>query len=103
MQFESGYPFSCTSGETRGPSPRSYVPSMGIQAFTRLRLSNMNWRSTARSRTRGNLVIGSGRIRYSHLCIGRAALIRALPVIGEAAEPPVSPGQLEAEGVGVGF
>src|SRR5690242_13950656 len=65
MHRDSGYRSSCNSLEMDGPVPRSYVPSMGIHALTRLRSLNSRWRSTNRSRTRGNLVIGSSVIAPS--------------------------------------
>src|SRR5437588_12585448 len=43
----------------RGPGPRSYEPSISIQALTRFRWLNISERSTTRSRTFGNFRIGS--------------------------------------------
>jgi len=40
----------------RGPSPRSYVPSIGIQHCVRFKSSNIFERSTTRSRISGNFV-----------------------------------------------
>src|SRR5579859_2453681 len=53
---------------------------MGIQPLTRFRLSNMNCRSTARSRTTGNFENGSSRIGCSSLSTSAEHAIRALPV-----------------------
>src|SRR6266481_2480386 len=77
IHVESLYAFSCVSGATRGPSPRSYVPSIGIHALTRFKLSNMNCRSTARSRTTGNFDIGSSRIGCSNLSTNAEQALRA--------------------------
>src|SRR5713226_6831282 len=103
MQRDSGYAFSCTSGDTRGPSPRLYVPSIGIHAFTRLRLSNMNCRSTVKSRTRGNFDIGSMRIGCSSLSTSAEQAMRALPLMSIAQEPQISSRQFESYEIGVVF
>src|SRR6266478_491183 len=87
----------------RGPSPRSYVPSIGIQAFTRFRLSNMNWRSTARSRTSGNLLSGSMRIGRSSESTSAEQAMRALPLMSIAQEPQISSRQFESYEIGVVF
>jgi len=62
MQRESAYAYCCASSVMRGPGPTSYVPSIGTQARTRFRFSNMRLRSTARSRTTGNFENGSSLI-----------------------------------------
>src|SRR5699024_6566386 len=49
-----------------GPGPKSYVPSIGTHALTRFKLSNMNERSTCRSRTIGKVLIGSNLIGCSN-------------------------------------
>src|SRR6202007_1511061 len=76
---------------------------MGIQAFTRFRLSNMNWRSTARSRTTGNFDIGSRRMGCSNLSTSAEQAMRALPLISMAQEPQTSSRQLESKETGVVF
>src|SRR6266436_8892718 len=103
MQRDSGYAFSCTSGAMRGPSPRLYVPSMGIQAFTRFRLSNMNCRSTVKSRTSGNFDIGSIRIGCSSLSTSAEHAMRALPLMSIAHDPQISSRQFESYEIGVVF
>src|SRR5699024_4938545 len=51
----------CFSG-IRAPDPKSYVPSIGTQAFTRFKISNIRERSTCKSLTIGNVLIGSNVI-----------------------------------------
>src|SRR5215469_18794565 len=87
----------------RGPSPRLYVASIGIQALTRLRDSNMNWRSTARSRTTGNLVMGSRRIGCSRLSTSAEHAIFAFPLMTIAQDPQTSSRQLDSYETGVVF
>src|SRR5499425_3748488 len=76
---------------------------MGIQALTRLRDSNMNWRSTARSRTTGNLVIGSRRMGCSRLSTSAEHAIFTFPLITMAHEPQTSSRQLDSYETGVVF
>src|SRR5689334_15322235 len=62
IQRDSGYANSCSTGDIRGPGPRSYVPSTGTQALTLFKFSNSTLRSTAKSRITGNLLNGSSLI-----------------------------------------
>src|SRR6516164_4354994 len=87
----------------RGPSPRLYVPSMGIQALTRFRDSNINWRSTARSRTTGNFVIGSRRMGCSRLSTRAEQAILTLPLMTIAHDPQTSSRQFDSYETGVVF
>src|SRR6516225_3611700 len=87
----------------RGPSPRLYVPAMGIQALTRFRDSNMDWRSTARSRTTGNLVIGSRRMGCTRRSTSAEHAIFTFPLITMAHEPQTSSRQLDSYETGVVF
>src|SRR6266851_5632536 len=101
MQRDSGYAFSCTAGAMRGPSPRLYVPSIGIHAFTRFRLSNMNCRSTVKSRTTGNFDKGSRRIGCSSWSTSAEHAMRAFPLMRIAQEPHTSSKQFESWDTGV--
>src|SRR5712672_2351008 len=76
---------------------------MGIHALTRFKLSNMNCRSTARSRTTGNFDIGSSRIGCSNLSTNAEQAMRALPLMSIAHEPQTSSRQLESYETGVVF
>src|SRR5215213_5286158 len=66
-----------------GPVPRSYVPSIGTHALARLR-------STNRSRTSGNLVIGSSVIGCSSLSTKAEHDCRVLPLISIVQAPHTS-------------
>src|SRR5882724_11486630 len=103
MQFESGYASSCASMVMRGPAPRSYVPSTGTHAFTAFKFSNKTLRSTARSRTIGNLENGSNLIGCSSLSTSAEQAMRALPLISMAQEPQISSRQFESYEIGVVF
>src|SRR6202034_1269773 len=96
MQREMGYATSCASGDRRGPGPRSYVPSIGTQALTVFKFSKSTLRSTARSRTTGNLENGSRRIGCSRLSINAEHAMRARPLINMAHEPHTSSRQFES-------
>src|SRR6266852_4744470 len=85
----------------RGPSPRLYVPSIGIHAFTRFRLSNMNCRSTVKSRTTGNFDNGSIRIGCSKWSTSAEHAMRAFPLMTIAHEPHTSSKQLDSYDTGV--
>src|SRR5580700_2386154 len=85
----------------RGPAPRSYVPSIGTQAFTALRFSKITLRSTARSRTTGNLENGSSRRGSARWSISAEQARRALPLISMAHEPQTSSRQFESYVIGV--
>src|SRR5947207_4275116 len=85
----------------RGPGPRSYVPSTGTHAFTRLRFSNRTLRSVARSRTMGNFERGSSRIGCSSLSTSAEQAMRALPLISMAHDPQTSSRQFESYTTGV--
>src|ERR1700687_118200 len=76
---------------------------MGIHALTRFKLSNMNCRSTARSRTMGNFDIGSSRIGCSNLSTNAEQAMRALPLMSIAHEPQTVSRQLESYETGVVF
>src|SRR5258708_16430282 len=76
---------------------------MGIHAFTRLRLSNMNCRSTVKSRTSGNFDIGSMRMGCSSLSTSAEHAMRALPLMSIAQEPQISSRQFESYEIGVVF
>src|SRR5581483_4603984 len=96
MQREYGYASSWSFGEMRGPGPRSYVPSTGTQALTRFRFSNSTLRSTARSRTTGNLLKGSMRMGCSNLSTSAEHAICALPLMSMAHDPQTSSRQFES-------
>src|SRR3954470_17456209 len=85
MQRLSGYCSSWLSWLIGGPEPRSYVPSIGTHALTRLRSSNSRERSTHRSRTSGNFVIGSSVIGPPfpsvNLSISAEQLCRTFPLM----------------------
>src|SRR5699024_11439163 len=86
-----------------GPGPRSYVPSMGTQALTRLRLSNMNERSTWRSFTTGNVDIGSSLIGWSSLSTSAVQYCLALPLMTIEQAPQTSSRQFISHVTGVVF
>src|SRR5579859_4733380 len=96
MQRDRGYASSCSSMFTRGPGPRSYVPSTGTQAFTRFRFSKSTLRSTARSRITGKRDKGSRRTGCSNLLISDEHAIAAFPLISMAQEPQTSSRQLDS-------
>src|SRR5271154_5418280 len=85
----------------RGPGPRSYVPSIGTQAFTALRFSKITLRSVARSRTTGNLENGSRRTGCSRLSIRAEQAMRARPLMSMAQDPQTSSRQFESYVTGV--
>src|SRR5450432_681644 len=74
----------------RGPAPRSYVPSTGTHAFTAFRFSKITLRSTAKSRTTGNLVSGSTRIGCSSWSTRAEQAMRALLLMTMAHDPHTS-------------
>ena len=74
----------------RGPGPRSYVPSIGTQAFTRFSDSNIEPRSTERSRTTGNLARGSSFTGCASESINAVQAIRATPLTRMAHDPQTS-------------
>src|SRR5918996_1455368 len=59
MHVERTYRSACSAWLRRGPGPRLCVPSSTSHAFTLWSASNIRLRSTARSRTSGNLRSGS--------------------------------------------
>src|SRR2546427_1295945 len=88
----------------RGPGPRSYVPSTGTHAFTRLRFSNSTLRSVARSRTMGNFESGSSRIGCSRFSPHAEQAMPALPLMSMAHDPQTSLRQVDSQVIGgVGF
>ena len=72
------------------------MPSTGTHAFTLFRFSKSTLRSTARSRTTGNLENGSIVIGCSRLSTSAEHAMRALPLISMAHEPQTSSRQLES-------
>jgi len=84
------------SAVTRGPEPRSYVPSTGTHALTFFRFSKITLRSTARSRTTGNFDNGSSLIGCSRWSMSAEQAILALPLISMAQEPHTSSRQFES-------
>src|ERR1700733_10630050 len=101
MHRERGYAASCSSADMRGPAPRSYVPSIGTHAFTAFRFSKITLRSTARSRTTGNLENGSSFTGCSRLSIRAEQAMRARPLMSIAQEPQTSSRQFESYVIGV--
>lgn len=65
IHLDSSYAHCRLRSGMRGPGPKSYVPSIGIHAFTFFNESNMRLRSTCKSRMTGNVRIGSKRIGCS--------------------------------------
>ena len=90
MHFESSYAYARSDSAMRGPGPRSYVPSMGTQAFTRFSDSNIEPRSTERSRTTGNFASGSSFTGCSSESINAVHAIRATPLTRIAHDPHTS-------------
>src|ERR1035437_10098972 len=100
IQRERGYACSCTAGVTRGPGPRSYVPSTGTHAFTRFRFSKRILRSTMRSRTTGKCDKGSRRTVSPGVRNRRKHAIADFPLISMAQEPHTSSRQLDSYTIG---
>ena len=84
-----------------GPGPRSWVPSMGIHAFTCLRASNIRCGPPMRSRTSGNFFIGSRVIGCSSSSTSAEQACRALPLMIIVQVPQTSSRQLESQTTGV--
>src|ERR1700691_3812353 len=96
MQFDKGYDCSWASIVTRGPGPRSYMPSIGTQAFTFFKFSTSTLRSTDRSRMTGNLDNASSLIGWSRWSSNAEQAMRARPLISMAQEPQISSRQFES-------
>src|SRR5699024_9186596 len=72
IHLDNSYAHCCFSCGTRGPGPKSYVPSIGTQALICFKASNIFSRSTYKSRMTGKVVIGSSRIGCSKLSTNAA-------------------------------
>src|SRR5678816_4626370 len=87
----------------RGPGPRSYVPWIGIQPLIRIRSLNMRPRSTDRSRTTGNLLIGSSVIGCVRRSTSAEQDCRTLPLTSIVQAPQTSSRQCASQATGVVF
>lgn len=76
---------------------------MGTQARTRFRASNMRIRSTIRSRTRGNLVMGSSTTGCSSWSIRALQAWRTFPLMIMVQAPHTSSRQLASQTTGLTF
>src|SRR5699024_4750902 len=81
LLFDSSYAHCRFFSGFLGPGPISYVPSIGSHALICFNASNIFSRFTIRSRTTGNVVIGSNRIGCSKLSTSVAQDCRAVPLI----------------------
>ncbi len=79
------------------------MPSMGTQALTFFSDSNIRCRSTIRSRTSGNLVIGSRVTGCSSWSMSAVQAWRTLPFITMLQAPHTSSRQLQSQTTGVGL
>src|SRR5690606_6357181 len=100
MHLDSSYAHWRLCSGMRGPGPRSYVPSMGIHALTRLSASNIRERSTIRSRTTGNVFIGESRIGHSSLSTSAEQAWRGLPLMTIEQAPHTSSRQFDSQTTG---
>src|SRR5690625_4671194 len=103
IHLESSYAHSRFFSGIRGPGPKSCVPSIGIQALICLSASNITSRSTMRSRTTGNVLIGAKRIGCSKLSTNVAQDCLAVPLITIEQAPQTSSKQLISQYTGAVF
>src|SRR5437762_7511624 len=103
MHRDSGYAVSWLSCDWRGPGPSSCEPSSWIHAFTFFRSLNIRCRSTTRSRTSGNLDIGSSVIVSPFGAIWSIIAEhdwRTLPLMTIVHEPHTSSRQTDSHTIG---
>src|SRR3954469_24370858 len=103
IHFESSYAHWRFLSGIRGPGPKSYVPSIGIHAFTFFNESNIRLLSTCKSRTTGNVLIGSKRIGCSSWSTIAEQDWRGFPLITIEQAPQTSSKQFISQIIGVVF